>query len=59
MQMSKSLKTKQFILETVAPLFNKNGYHGTSLSTITEATGLTKGALYGILKTRGISALRF
>ncbi len=57
MQMSKSLKTKQFILETVAPLFNKNGYHGTSLSTITEATGLTKGALYGNFENKEELAL--
>ena len=57
MQISKSLKTKQFILETVAPLFNKYGYHGTSLSAITEATGLTKGALYGNFENKEELAL--
>ena len=57
MQISKSLKTKQFILETVAPLFNKYGYHGTSLSVITEATGLTKGALYGNFENKEELAL--
>ncbi len=45
--MSKSERTKIFIIETVAPIFNKNGYSAMSLSKITEATGLTKGAIYG------------
>lgn len=44
---SKSEKTKAFIIETVAPIFNKNGYSAMSLSKITKATGLTKGAIYG------------
>jgi TetR/AcrR family transcriptional regulator, transcriptional repressor for nem operon len=38
--------TKDFILQKVAPIFNKKGYAGTSLSDLTEATGLTKGAIY-------------
>ena len=45
--MSKSERTKAFIIETVAPIFNKNGYAAMSLSKITKATGLTKGAIYG------------
>ncbi len=45
--MSKSERTRQFILEKTAPLFNKKGFDGTSLSDLTESTGLTKGALYG------------
>ncbi|CAM1367500.1 TetR/AcrR family transcriptional regulator [Tenacibaculum xiamenense] len=45
--MLKSERTKIFIIETVAPIFNKNGYSAMSLSKITEATGLTKGAIYG------------
>lgn len=44
---SKSEKTKQFIIEKVAPVFNKKGLAGTSLSDLTEATGLTKGSIYG------------
>lgn len=44
---TKAKKTKQYILEKVSPIFNKNGYSGTSLSDITKATGLTKGAIYG------------
>ncbi len=45
--MSKAEKTRQFIIEQTAELFNKKGYAGTSLSDITIATGLTKGSIYG------------
>ena len=45
--MTKSERTKQFIIEKTAPLFNKKGYEGTSLTDLTKATRLTKGALYG------------
>ncbi len=44
---SKAERTRQFIIEKTAPIFNKKGYAGTSLSDITEATGLTKGSIYG------------
>jgi TetR/AcrR family transcriptional repressor of nem operon len=40
------MSTSEFILDKVAPIFNKQGYIGTSLSDITNATGLTKGAIY-------------
>lgn len=49
---SKAELTKQFILETVAPIFNKNGYAATSMQDITKATGLTKGAIYGNFKNK-------
>ncbi|MCS4303223.1 TetR/AcrR family transcriptional regulator [Chryseobacterium sp. BIGb0232] len=45
--MSKAEKTKQFIIEKTATLFNTKGYGATSLSDITQATGLTKGSIYG------------
>ncbi|MDN3695326.1 TetR/AcrR family transcriptional regulator [Chryseobacterium tructae] len=45
--MSKAEKTKQFIIEKTATLFNTKGYISTSLSDITHATGLTKGSIYG------------
>ncbi|MCW3108656.1 MAG: TetR/AcrR family transcriptional regulator [Segetibacter sp.] len=45
--MSKAERTKQFIVEKTAPIFNMKGFAGTSLSDITEATGLTKGSIYG------------
>ncbi|MEQ6123991.1 TetR/AcrR family transcriptional regulator [Pseudotenacibaculum sp. MALMAid0570] len=44
---TKAAITKQFIIETSAPIFNKHGYAATSLSTLTKVTGLTKGAIYG------------
>jgi AcrR family transcriptional regulator len=45
--MSKAERTRHHIIESTAPLFNCKGFDGTSLSDLTEATGLTKGALYG------------
>ncbi|MBO3698584.1 TetR/AcrR family transcriptional regulator [Roseivirga sp. E12] len=45
--MKKADRTKAFIIEKVAPIFNKKGVYGTSLSDMTSATGLTKGAIYG------------
>lgn len=55
--MSKSEQTKAFIIETTAPLFNKKGYAGTSLSDITNATHLTKGCIYGIFANKDEVAL--
>jgi TetR/AcrR family transcriptional repressor of nem operon len=45
--MTKAERTRQLIIEKTAPLFNKKGFDGTSLSDLTQSTGLTKGALYG------------
>ncbi|WP_407404587.1 TetR/AcrR family transcriptional regulator [Chryseobacterium sp.] len=45
--MSKATKTKQFIILQTAALFNSKGYNATSLSDISEATGLSKGSIYG------------
>ena len=45
--MTKSERTRLFIVEKTAPLFNTKGFDGTTLSDLSEATGLTKGALYG------------
>ena len=45
--LTKAEQTTHYILEKVAPIFNKKGYAATSMSDITEATGLTKGAIYG------------
>jgi AcrR family transcriptional regulator len=44
---TKAEKTRQYIIEQTAPLFNRKGFAGTSLSDLTQSTGLTKGALYG------------
>ena len=45
--MGKAEETKQAIIEKAAVIFNKNGYQRTSMSTLTKALGLTKGAIYG------------
>ncbi|NIJ53429.1 TetR/AcrR family transcriptional regulator [Dyadobacter arcticus] len=45
--MSKAEKTRQFIIEKTAPVFNVKGYSGTSINDLMNATGLTKGSIYG------------
>lgn len=50
--MNKSERTRQYIIEKTAPIFNTKGYAGTSLSDITEATCLTKGSIYGNFKNK-------
>tara|TARA_R110002049_G_scaffold35296_4_gene113985 strand:- start:2200 stop:2796 length:597 start_codon:yes stop_codon:yes gene_type:complete len=54
---TKAEKTKAYIIKTSAPIFSKQGYIGTSMSDITKATGLTKGALYGNFKNKEDIAL--
>ncbi len=54
---TKAERTTAYIIETVAPVFNKFGYIGTSMSDLTEATGLTKGALYGNFENKEALAL--
>nr|WP_321412479.1 TetR/AcrR family transcriptional regulator [uncultured Allomuricauda sp.] len=53
----KAERTTAYIIETVAPIFNKHGYVGTSMSDLTEATGLTKGAIYGNFENKEALAL--
>lgn len=55
--LSKSDKTSKYIIETVAPIFNQKGYAATSMSDITKATGLTKGAIYGNFKNKETIAI--
>ena len=45
--MTKSEKTRQFIIEQSAPIFNKKGVAGTAISDLMEATKLAKGGIYG------------
>ena len=54
---TKAERTTKYIIETVAPIFNKQGYVGTSMSDLTDATGLTKGALYGNFENKEALAL--
>jgi TetR/AcrR family transcriptional repressor of nem operon len=54
---SKAEKTKQFIIEKTAPIFNRKGFAGTSMNDIVEATGLTKGSIYGNFESKDEVAL--
>lgn len=58
MKQTKATRTKAFILEKVAPIFNTKGYEGTSLTDILKATGLTKGSVYGNFKNKEDLALQ-
>ncbi|MBP2284851.1 AcrR family transcriptional regulator [Flavobacterium sp. CG_23.5] len=55
--MSKAERTKQFIIEKTAPIFNAKGYMGTSMNDIMHATGLTKGSIYGNFENKDEVAL--
>ena len=55
--LSKADRTKLFIIERSAPLFNKKGYVATSMSDILKATGLAKGGIYGNFKNKDEIAL--
>ena len=44
--MRNAISTKELIIKESANLFNTQGYKATSISDITKATGLTKGAIY-------------
>ncbi len=55
---TKSEKTTKYILEKVAPIFNQKGYSATSMSNLTAATGLTKGAIYGNFKNKEELAIK-
>jgi TetR/AcrR family transcriptional repressor of nem operon len=43
---TKGEQTRRRIVEAAAPIFNKRGYDGTSLSDLMAATGLRKGGIY-------------
>lgn len=45
--MKKSEKTRRFIIEKSAAIFNKKGVAGTSISDLMESTKLAKGGIYG------------
>lgn len=60
--MGKAEQTRQFVIEKSAPIFNKLGYAGTSLTDLIEATGLTKGSIYGNFENKdevALEAFRF
>jgi TetR/AcrR family transcriptional regulator len=43
---------EKILFETAGKLFNQYGFHGTSMSQLTEALGLTKGAIYYYVKDK-------
>lgn len=47
-----STRTKELIIRESLPIFNTKGYNATSISDITSATGITKGAVYGNFKNK-------
>lgn len=55
--MSKSERTKRFIVEKTAPVFNAKGYAGTSINDLMNATGLSKGSIYGNFENKDEVAL--
>lgn len=55
--LSKTDRTRMHIIESTADLFNKKGYSGTSLNDMIEASGLTKGSIYGNFKNKEEVAL--
>jgi TetR/AcrR family transcriptional regulator, transcriptional repressor for nem operon len=50
--LSKGDRTRQFIIEKSAPIFNTKGYAATSMADILAATGLAKGGVYGNFKSK-------
>jgi len=50
--LTKAERTKQFILETAAPLYNQKGIAGVSIDDVLAATKLTKGCLYGHFQSK-------
>lgn len=50
--MSKSERTRKFIIEQSAAIINKRGVSGTSISDLMEATKLAKGGIYGNFQSK-------
>ena len=55
--LSKAERTRQLIIERSAPVFNQKGYAGTSMQDIMDASGLTKGGIYGHFESKEAIAL--
>jgi len=49
---TKGTRTRQLIIDKSLQLFSVKGYYHTSISNIQEATGLTKGGLYGHFESK-------
>jgi AcrR family transcriptional regulator len=57
MRQSKGELTRQRIVETAAPVFNRRGYAGASMAHLMEAAGLEKGGLYRHFESKDALAL--
>jgi TetR/AcrR family transcriptional regulator, transcriptional repressor for nem operon len=55
--MTKGDETRERIIMRVAPLFNQQGYYGSSLSDMMAATGLKKGGIYNHFASKDELAL--
>lgn len=55
--MSKGEETRRRIVARAAPVFNRNGYSGTSMSELLRATGLEKGGIYNHFASKEALAL--
>lgn len=55
--MGKSEDTRNHIIERAALIFNMHGYAGTTMSQLTRAIRMTKGAIYGNFKDKDEIAL--
>jgi AcrR family transcriptional regulator len=55
--MPKAEETRALIIEKTAPVFNRKGYVGTTLTDMEEATGLTKGSIYNNFSNKDEVAL--
>jgi TetR/AcrR family transcriptional repressor of nem operon len=55
--LTKSDRTKLFIIEKSAPIFNTKGYSATTMTDILNATGMAKGGIYGNFKNKDEIAL--
>lgn len=56
-KLTKSERTRQYIIAQTATVFNEKGFAGTSLHDLTEATGLSKGSIYGNFRNKDEVAL--
>src|SRR5689334_11837478 len=50
--MTKGETTRMMILSRAAPVFNRLGFAGASLSDIMQATGLEKGGIYNHFRSK-------
>ncbi len=55
--MGNAIETRNLIISKAMSIFNTKGYRATSLSDITKASGITKGAIYGNFENKDAVAV--